>query len=100
MGSASKRRWFQFGLGPMFLLIGALAVWSSLERNLVRDRQELRIWLEDRSCMFVETSEQNPLTNSFDVVNNAPIWRRWIGDKSIAKIQIRSRIADTKVEKA
>jgi hypothetical protein len=46
--SKPRRRWFQFSIGTMLLLVTVFAVWLGWELKVVRDRQAMRRWIEER----------------------------------------------------
>ena len=63
-----RRRWFQFGLGPMlvtFTLLVALLGWGMWEVRLVHERQRLRVYI----------NEMGGFTLHYGMTNEMPIIR-------------------------
>ena len=44
----TRRRWFQFSLGTMFLVVTLFAVWLAQETQTVAERKRTRDWLFER----------------------------------------------------
>jgi hypothetical protein len=80
----ARRRWFQFGLGTMFVLVTAFAAWLGWELKFIRDREAFLSW-RDRKCE-VEQREHPGLDGPVALwVRPKPatirIWRTWLGDE-------------------
>ena len=76
-----RRRWFQFGLGTMLLVVTALAMWLGWELRYIRAR---KAWLRDHLPAPVLTLGLQIISgqqlHSDDGV--IPFWRRWLGDEA------------------
>ncbi|MBI2825910.1 MAG: hypothetical protein HYX69_14590 [Planctomycetia bacterium] len=73
--SKPRRRWFQFGLGTMFLLVTLFALWLAWELNFIHQRQAFLAWVDRKNA---------EVTNAWFMVNpprvppaTIPFWRRW-----------------------
>src|SRR5262249_25965336 len=93
----TRRRWLQFGLGPMLMFFTALtacAAWLGLEVQFVRERRaEVRVITE--SCNFVWSSAYlRSRSNLGPAPPELPIWRRWLGDEAIAFISYDDATAE------
>ena len=85
----THRRWFQFGLGTLFFVVTALAVWLGWELRLVRARSTYRQWLQDNgggSNTAGWVAEHDP-TESTER-SRIPLWRQWMGDEPIYDVLI------------
>jgi hypothetical protein len=88
-----RRRWFQFGLGTMFLLVTVFALGLKWEMNAVHRRTALRDWLEQNGgwtyekgsgitartcarCIYVSGVPK-------DAAPSIPPWRRSLGDRPL-----------------
>jgi hypothetical protein len=66
-----RRRWFQFGLGTLFLVVTAFAVWLGLELQFIRARQA---WLRDHPRWGLDPTHFQ---------TSVPRWRLWLGDSEV-----------------
>ena len=100
----TRRRWFQFRLTMLFVLMTLVAVWLAWELSFIRERQA---WLRENAALvdpdsilaanFV-TSLSTPLsrqitgTLTFNTVapgepkESIPWWRNWLGDEAVSII--------------
>lgn len=69
-----RRRWFQFSLGSLLLVMTLVAVWLSWQIGFIRERQ---VWLAKNSALV----NQNPTRQA-----TIPVWRRMLGDVAVAEI--------------
>ena len=99
-----RRRWFQFGLGTMLLLVTVFAVWLAWELKFVRARLAvfataknegrphvlfLSDYLEDGRLQLVQQGR------TLDV----PFWRAWMGDKPAVNILVPQRDSPTEAQR-
>ena len=42
----TRRRWYQFSIGTMLLLVTAFAIWLGWELKFIRDRKHMAEWLD------------------------------------------------------
>jgi hypothetical protein len=42
-----RRRWFQFGLRTMFVVVAFFAIWLGYQANWVRQRHDAQAWLDE-----------------------------------------------------
>ena len=54
----TRRRWFQFGLGTMFLLVTVLCVWLAWAADWARERRDALIVLRESPVVVVDTTSQ------------------------------------------
>lgn len=80
MPTTSRRRWFQFRLTTMFVVVTAVAVWLGWEMKFVRERQVMR------RRILESGGELWP----GDIVGYEhaaiPYWRTWLGDEPVSYI--------------
>ncbi len=69
----ARRRWYQFSVGTMLLLVTAFAVWLGVAANAVHKRREITAWLADHGGSLEPSQDQATV----------PIVRRWMGDLAI-----------------
>ncbi|MBI2825907.1 MAG: hypothetical protein HYX69_14575 [Planctomycetia bacterium] len=81
-----RRRWFQFGLGTMFLLVTLFALWLAWELNFIHERQAFLAWVDRKNA---------EVTNAWFMVNpprvppaTIPFWRRWLGDTAVDTVEL------------
>jgi hypothetical protein len=78
----TRRRWFQFSLRTLFLLVTAFAIGLGSELSYIRQR---RAWVSDHYpgplvawCIYRKLGPAYYLPP--DEVVTVPFWRRWLGD--------------------
>ncbi|HEY4311956.1 MAG TPA: hypothetical protein VGN12_21085 [Pirellulales bacterium] len=85
-----RRRWFQFGLRSLLVVVTLLAFWLAWELHFIRERQRL---IRDyssppKSWLFgVLTPEKRQQDPSFRWPT-IPFWRKWLGDEPVATVCI------------
>jgi hypothetical protein len=81
MSEKPRRRWFQFGLRTMFVVVTVFAVWLGSELNFVRARQAA---LTDGSVLGKRRPDELDFEDLFPGTTLAtiPIWRKWLGDNA------------------
>jgi hypothetical protein len=80
-----SRRWFQFGMGTLFLVTTVFALWLGWNFKLVRARQEFLLW-RDTQCE-AESRENPGLVAPLAIwvrpeSAKIPMWRNWLGDQA------------------
>ena len=96
----SRRRWFQFSLGTMFLLVAAFAAWLGWEMSLIRERRMARVTIEDAGGRASNPSPSPILgTAVMEPIPPAtiPFWRRWLGDEAVTTITLRHGASDADI---
>jgi len=89
MGSlaTTTRRYWQFGLGTLFLaftLVALAAAWCGWQMGLVHERQQLSTYIVDHggsvysNLELVGESDAHPVSR----------FRRWLGDQAVAQIYL------------
>jgi hypothetical protein len=79
----TRRRWFQFGLGTMIVVMTVLAIplgWLGWQIKYIRDRRDFRarsLW----SGMGDWTGTPSP---------EMPLYRRWLGDERATRVFVNS----------
>jgi len=80
-----RRRWFQFSLRTLFVVVTVSAVWLGWELKFIRDRKALRKSIVDGGGTVQMASYHRDI--GFDPkYPGAPVmppWRRWLGDEPI-----------------
>jgi hypothetical protein len=71
-----RRRWFQFSLGTMLILVTVCAVWLGVTANAVHKRREISGWLLEHGGWL--EPDQNQTTIS--------VGRRWMGDRAVGTV--------------
>jgi hypothetical protein len=54
-----RRRWFQFGLRTLFVVVTVVAVWLGLIVKVVRDREWARWAIEESGGVFLDFTNAN-----------------------------------------
>jgi hypothetical protein len=98
----SRRRWFQFGLRTMFVVVTVFAVWLAWELKAVRDRRDFlalidAVDLAESKPMFSVFLEDRPPLSA--TPGTIPFWRLWLGDKPIEKIHLPLNWSHEQLEK-
>jgi hypothetical protein len=77
-----RRRWFQFSLGTMLVLVTVFAAWLGWELSFVRERKATRRWLVENEWRVLHPTYGGVEPSDFTI----PKWRVWMGDEPIAII--------------
>lgn len=93
--SRLRRRWFQFSLATMFVVVTALAVLLGWELKFIEQRAEFRDWLLNSGGDF-RFKVNTPQLGADDV----PVWRDWLGDSSCSLIMLGHNPTPAQFEKA
>ncbi len=98
---AGKRRWFQFGLGTMLLLVTLLCVWLAWQMHVVRERELVRASVTRHGAVVTalkDRIEWKGFGTSPQI--SVPFWRQWVGDEPIAGIAFSPDADEADVERA
>lgn len=79
--SIPRRRWLQFGLRTMFVVVTVVALWLGWEVNFVRQRQA---WRREHAAL-TERPIKTP-NPSYVPKTTIPPWRIWMGDSYLSQI--------------
>jgi hypothetical protein len=82
--SIHTRRWFQFSLGMLFVLVTVFAVWLRWELKYIGDRKATVADLRSRRAFVSNDSLELVAAGQPPVT--IPFWRRWLGDKPVSEI--------------
>jgi hypothetical protein len=83
------RRWFQFGLGTMFVVVTAVAVWLAWELSYIRERQAFLASLQHKNAEVTDNRTTWTFTHPPRAVPpEIPLWRRWLGDRAVDAIDL------------
>jgi hypothetical protein len=74
-----RRRWFQFGMGTLFLVVTAFAIWLGLELQFIRAR-----WGLDPA--YFQSA--------------VPRWRLWLGDTEVHWIFMPIDSSEDEIDRA
>jgi len=97
--AATRRRWFQFSLGTMFVVVIVIAVPLALVNRAVQQRRHALDALRNRGAEIYVASDPaaDALNNAFRHFRSAPwrptvlpFWRRSCGDEAIGRIILPS----------
>ncbi|HEY1599862.1 MAG TPA: hypothetical protein VGG64_09690 [Pirellulales bacterium] len=105
-----RRRWYQFGLGTMFVLVTLFAVWLGWQINVVRERQAVRVFIEEQGGIARSLQDWRPMRYPPGYVGprqgaippkiSLPFWRHWMGDEPVAEILWPAGSPESKMEYA
>lgn len=85
MSTPPRRRWIQFGMRTMFVVVTAIAVWLGWELNYIRERREF-----SQRPRVLGFNQLESIHDGMGVdLPTIPFWRRWLGDHAILNIAIR-----------
>ena len=88
----TRRRWFQFSVGTLLLLVTVFAVWLGWELKFIRDRQA---WLRENAVLVDPEMRPDdvfpggsyvimpPLRLPPRYEASIPTWRKWLGDEAV-----------------
>lgn len=83
MPTHPRRRWFQFSLATLLVvmtLFAAIAGWLAWEMNFVQQRRSMCAIIEGRGGYAVSVAQAKARTGTTSS-NSIPIWRIWLGDE-------------------
>jgi hypothetical protein len=106
--SPTRRRWFQFGLGTMFVVVtitGVFFWWLGLEWKYVRDRHAYDVQASGENArggypgyalpadLSLSPGSEDPMSESDRLHRwppTVPYWRRWLGDEPRGLVMVPS----------
>jgi hypothetical protein len=81
----TRRRWLQFGLRTMFVVVTVFAVWLGWELKFIRERQAFLSRMEEQGGLTIFAGEEGESgVMYFEGQTPIPFWRRWLGDRAVA----------------
>jgi hypothetical protein len=88
---STRRRWFQFGLGTLLMVVTLVALVLSWELRLVRKRQDALAMISERQGVVERPIGQTVLARRGELCGVArdyesptlPFWRVWLGDAPV-----------------
>jgi hypothetical protein len=83
----TRRRWFQFSLGTLFVVVTVFALWLGWQAKIVRDRKNFLMMLNDYEAAQIENLPPgSPVSIAINYPSfeepTLPFWRHWMGDKA------------------
>jgi hypothetical protein len=91
---ASPRRWFNFSLRTMFVLVTLLSCWLAWETSVVRHRKAVLDGLKTNGAIRFTTAkaweERYPGGSPLGRPARISLVRQWLGDEAIQEIQYQS----------
>jgi hypothetical protein len=98
----TRRRWYQFGLGTLFLVVTVFASWLGWELHVVRERQAIRQRIAESGGKIYSSEESEYLLTSLGMVTECriPFWREWLGDEPVGFITLKTSASDAELKKA
>jgi hypothetical protein len=84
----TRRRWYQFGLGTLFLEV-LLVAWLARESTTIYDRRKALAWLKENSVGVMTVDDGYRLSGHWGgefVPPTIPWWREMLGDAPIPSL--------------
>jgi hypothetical protein len=97
MSEVPRRRWFQFGIGTMLLVVTAFAAFLGWELSYIRERHAMHKRVVDRGGVIVLGIDQREIARGTVQI---PFWRRWLGDCAVGMLMLESDATPADVERA
>jgi len=91
-----RRRWFQFSLGTLFVVMTLVALWLAWELNFIRERKAMRRTIAEKG--FVSTVKEWNSEAGRVSQAKVPFWRVWLGDEAIAMIMLEQGATEFDLE--
>jgi hypothetical protein len=92
MNDKPRRRWFNFSLRTLFILVTVLCCWLGWEMSVVRSRQAALSRIKGNMAFSVTTAqsyrERWPAGMSVPTLATIPLVRRLLGDEAIQEIVV------------
>jgi hypothetical protein len=99
-GSArSRRRWFQFRLTSLFILMTLVALWLAWEQHYVRERKATRMWVTNNGGAAHSLTDWITPAGTEPPEVSIPFWRQWIGDEPLVSLQLSSQATADDLER-
>jgi hypothetical protein len=97
-----RRRWYQFGLRTMFVVVTVFAVWLGWELKFVRERDKSRRWIVENGgdiSSIIAMTVDGSANVHFESPANLPFWRRWMGDELIGSIWLAAEPSEADIRR-
>jgi len=92
MNDKPRRRWFNFSLRTLFIVVTALCCWLGWEMSVVRSRQAALSRIKGNMAFSVTTAqsyrERWPAGMSVPTLATIPLIRRLLGDEAVQEIVV------------
>jgi hypothetical protein len=100
-----RRRWLQFGMGTMFVVVTAFAVWLGWELKFIRDRKNFLVLLDEyRADHWRDQPRAASISSWFQIPAHEEagihFWRRWLGDEAQSVILLPGNTSETHLRQA
>jgi hypothetical protein len=80
-GPPTRRRWFQFGVGTMLLLVTAFALWLAWEKHCIQERRD---FLASNKAAIAAGPKRHVMSRKTQYKPaEISLWRRWLGDEPV-----------------
>jgi hypothetical protein len=109
MTPAPKRRWFQWSLRTLFVVVTVFACWLGYELNSIRQRKQLLKSLQEDSqlsydplrTIFVQKGKTtfNGMTLVETNRGDIPWYRRMLGDEGVVCIGLPSKMTEDELRR-
>jgi hypothetical protein len=96
--SPTRRRWFQFRLGTMFLLVTLSCVWLAWQVRIVRERQAMRVFIKEHRSIVTTLKDWQSPSGATPPQINVPFWRIWMGDEPIVEVILSHKLDHAEME--
>jgi hypothetical protein len=94
MSQGPKRRWFQFCLETIFLLVAILAGWLAWESKFARDREALIARFSGSGEFKLMALRRDVAYPDWFKQPTIPVWRCWLGDEPINSVVSTDEMTD------
>jgi hypothetical protein len=83
-----RRRWFRFSLRTLFVVVTVLSIWLGWQAKIVRDRKAAMVEINGVGGSYTHEKLWPNAPNELPA--RIPFWRKWLGDRPVEAIFIRS----------
>jgi hypothetical protein len=96
-----QRRWFQFRLRTLMVVVTVAAVgcaWVAREGRVVQERKAVRQWIEEGggACVTNDLAARIPSASGID---EPSVVRRWLGDQTVTTVFLPRKFADQDLQR-
>jgi hypothetical protein len=96
-----RRRWFQFSLRSLLVVVTVAAVgcaWVAREGRIVQERKAVRQWIEEGggACVNNDLAARIPSASGSD---EPSIVRRWLGDRTVRTVFLPRKTSDRDMQR-
>ncbi len=94
------RRWYQFSLPSMFIVVTAAIATFGIEMRRVQNRRALRRQIQNNGGIVNTLAHWHfptPWESPVAIVGSGriPFWRRWLGDEGLVRVVLPEGAAET-----